>query len=566
MKKNKILSAFLIIALVIVGCTNNNNEDYNVPYDDYSSFKTFVLGGGIGERDGFERSINVNDYLSLHDISQNAIDHEWILPSSVKFISDAFTNNDSIYDRFIIGEGTSKEKLINVLFKEAGIKEIILSNVFEHEVDGAVEESGVWVKKQVFTVDVFANTNPACKVSKYEYTDPDNPTLVEVLTLTEDNMPSINNKSSWPTVIIEAGEELVYEDLSVSGRPTGRKWYVEGGKPETSGSEVAAIEYNKLGEFTASMESIRNITDVPKYTALKLIPLIIKVIPSTKPFTESGNARMNEDGVISFGVSGEAESVLGQEDKFTVHVTNTASGFDQNIPVASVAINSDDATKIELTLSEPVFNTDNIEIYFADGNITSVDDRVLESFGPLQVKIDLGSSILVDSWASYEIASSNWRQALVQGYSVGRTNDDGPGGSEFPIWARTTEMASRGNASMSYTFDISKSVKLQGSDFAKPNGIPAGDYNVSYTIYLESGNTMKAFKTVLQEPSMTIVWAVEDLPRGEWITLNRVVTIPSEVPSGKRFDLSIGPDDNPGVTGEQKMYFDNLKWIPLNPR
>ncbi|WP_282135282.1 hypothetical protein [Seonamhaeicola maritimus] len=561
----KLLAFFGITALILAGCSQNN-EDYEVPYDDYSSFQTFTTGGDFGT---FDRAINVDDYLSFHDVSQNVIDHKWTIPESAWFLNGDFTRNDSVYDKFIIQTSSkvSEEKLINVLFKEPGLHEVKLFNIFKHEVENAVNVNGKWVIDQVFNIDVFARTNPACKVYKYDYSvDPDNPTLVEVLSLTEAEMPSINDKSSWPTVSIEAGEELMFEDLSTTGTPTSRRFYLEGGKPEQSNQQQAVIKYNKLGNYTAWMESIRSGAEVPSYTGSKLIPLNIEIIPSTKPFEIGGGVTMNTDGVISFAVTGEVETLVNEEGNFTVHVTNSAAGFDQNIPVASAKINEDDATVIELTLADPTFNTDEIEISFSGGNIASVDSRTLLDFGPKPVKIDLGNSILVNSWASFETEDANWKRGLVKGYWVGNSNDDGSGGQAIPVFGRTTEMASEGDASMRFTFDFSKNMKLQGSDFSKPNGIPAGTYHISYKVYLPAGNTIKSFRNALLDPFMNMVWDIENVERGKWVEISRVETIGSDIRSGTRFDLAIDTAANPGVTGEQTMYFDDLKWIPLDPR
>jgi hypothetical protein len=106
---------------------------------------------------------------------------------------------------------------------------------------------------------------------------------------------------------------------------------------------------------------------------------------------------------------------------------------------------------------------------------------------------------------------------------------------------------------------------LQGSDFSKPSGVAGGTYYVSYQVYLEVGNTMKGFSNAIQDPFQLITWDLESLPRGKWVEIGQVVTT-GDISSGRRFDLKIDASENPGVTGEQIMYFDNLKWVLLNPR
>ena len=568
--KIKILTMLLLCSFVFtIGCTEDDvalSEDYIGVNDNFSSFKWYTSGSRTTYNVS-EKYINLNSYVAFYDISQNAIAHEWTIPASGKFLSKEFTESDSIYTDFILPTESliSNDNLINVLFTEAGIKEVKLVDTFKDSVTDAVRVQDYWQVEKIFTIDVFANTNPACKVYKFDYSvDPDNPTMVEVLNLTSAEMPSEEDQASWPTVSIEAGEELVYEDHSTEGRPTARKWFLDGGKPEVSGQEMATIKYNKLGDFTAYMQSSRSGGDtIPSYSSTKLIPLNIKVLPSTKPFEITGNATL-ENGVISFAVTGEAVEAINQKDFFTVHVTNEAAGFDQNIAIESVSINSSDATIINVALAEPTYNTDEIKISFSGGNIVSVDSRVLQDFDATTVKFSLGDNILSSSWSSFEDSSTNWKSGFLTGFWVGNSNDDN-GSTVDPIFKQSDEQAFEGNFSARYKFDLSKNMTLQGSNFSKPNGVAEGTYKVSYMVYLEPGNTLKKFKSAIQSPFQLIEWDLESLPRGEWIEISQVVTT-GAVPSGKRFDIKIDVGDNPGVSGEQIIYFDNISWIPLVPR
>ena len=315
------------------------------------------------------------------------------------------------------------------------------------------------------------------------------------------------------------------------------------------------------------MQSSRSGGDtIPSYFSTKLIPLNIEVIPSTKPFELTGKATL-EDGVISFAVTGEAETAVNQKGFFTVHVTNTAAGFDQDIAIDNVSINNADATIIEVKLGESTYNTDEIEISFTGGNIVSVDSRVLQDFDATPVSFDLGENILSTNWAGFEDSTTNWKGAFLSGYWVGPTNDDN-GSNTAPIFMQSDEQVHPtlgGKYSVRYQFDLAKTMKLQGSSFSKPNGIAAGTYRVSYMIYLEPGNTMKNFRSILQAPFQIIEWPIETLPRGEWIKISQDVTT-GAVNSGKRLDISVDPAVNPGASGTQTMYLDNLSWIELVPR
>jgi hypothetical protein len=545
--KNIFKISMLLLAFVF---ETSCSDEYEAPYGDYSSFKWYT-------NEGFDESdkiLNINSYVAFMDLSRNTISNEWAIPEGAKLLNSKFTTQDSVYDKFIIGSGPkSTEKLINVLFTKPGLQEVKLFDVFKEQVEGAAQSGKGWFVEKIFTVDVFANPNPEGKVF---YNGE------EVFAFTENENPSIDNKDSWPVINIEAGEALDYVDMSKTGRISGRRWTAVGGKPETKGDSVSTIVYNKLGEFTATLASVRNGAEVPSKTVVKNIPLRIKVNASTKPFVFNGGLKMDaNEEIIRFAITGEAQTLLSQEGDFTVHVVNTTSGFDADIDVESAQVSSTDGTIIELKLAEPVYNTDEITVSYSGGGIKSVDERTLLDFGPEMVNIALGSSVLIDTWASFEDSGTNWKAAFTTGFWAGNANGSGTA----PFFSRTEEMAIKGTASMKYTGELSNKT-LQGSNFSKPNGYSAGTYNVSYKVYLEADNTMKAFRNVLQTPFQAITWDLESLPRGVWVKISQVVVVPSDIPSGKKFDIKIEASANPGVTGVQTIYFDDLQWVPLIDR
>ena len=76
---------------------------------------------------------------------------------------------------------------------------------------------------------------------------------------------------------------------------------------------------------------------------------------------------------------------------------------------------------------------------------------------------------------------------------------------------------------------------------------------------------MKAFTNAIQTPFQTLTWDISSLPRGEWVEISQIITTDA-ISSGTRFDIIISNTNNPGVTGKQVMYFDNLSWVKLVPR
>ena len=544
MKNNIILTGLLFILMFTTSC---DNDDYDAPYGDFSSFAWYTSEAGTEIEDS-DYVLAVRDTIIFSDLSQNALSHEWIIPAESS--------------RFVAPGGLATDNTVNIRFDQSGIHEVMLKNMFKDSVTGGVQMNQYWEVEKIFTIDVFADIKPEFKIFKGDE---------EILNVLAGNNPSAGDSNSWPTVTLEAGEELTYMDLSTIGRPDGRTWSLNGGSPDSSNAESASIGYYGLGTFEAGSVLVkRTDAEKPDGETTKIIPLKIEVIPSSQPFVQVGQIREDASEVISFSVSGQIATLDGEEGNFTVHVVNAAAGYDQNIAVQSASINSSDLTKVDLVLAEPIFNSDNITIEYTAGNIVSVDTRVLESFGPINVRMHENESIIGEAWAGYEVEAftGNFiRKGYAEGYWVGAINQN-----TFLYYSRVTDVFNSGVASMRYhSPDGISSVVLQGSNFTKggatPHGIPtmpAGTYKVSYMVYLEPGNTTQTFRTVVQGGDTTY-WDVSTLPRGEWIEISNEITVAADL-TNKRFDIRLDASDNTGVTGEQIMYFDDLTWRPIELR
>ncbi|WP_452229122.1 MULTISPECIES: hypothetical protein [unclassified Lacinutrix] len=559
---------FIISALILAFIVSCEKDDYEAPYGDFSSLLWTTT-------EGFEESDYVsalNNYIGFRDVSENALTHSWHIPSTTNLLNGDFNaEQDTVYTNFISSAGplASSQNHINVIFRQPGVKEIELRNTFRDSVAESVFSDGVWKVNKIFTVTVFDDIKPMFKVMKG---------TEEILSVSEADMPSEANAASWPTITLEAGEQLTYIDLTITGDPDGRTWSFNGGSMDTSGGESVNLSYNGLGNYTAgSITSKRNDAAKPDGEATKIIPLKIEVIPSTQPFILNGMIIENASDVISFNVTGEIETLIGEEGNFTVHVVNAAATpmFDQNIAVQSATVNPSDATQIDLVLSAPIYNSDVITIEYTAGNIGSVDFRVLESFGTTNVLMQRGENVITGSgmgtgldYTGFEVEASTGnllRKGYAEGYWVGNTNNT------FLNLSRTTDLSNSGSASMKYESPSGiTDVRLQGTWFT--NGakstyaiatLPAGVYDVSYMVYLEPGNTMLGFETEVQGGAIT-AWDISTLPRGEWVEVRNTISV--DALTNKKFDLKINASDNVGVTGEQIMYFDDLSWRALEIR
>ncbi|WP_281990632.1 hypothetical protein [Aquimarina aggregata] len=554
MKKIVIIS---IAALVLfISCEDNDDAS---PYGDFSSL-SWITTQGFEEAD---YALALNNYIGFRDLSRNTVSHQWIIPSGTNLLSEAFdAERDTIFTNFISSAGplSSDEDIVNVIFRTPGIKEIELKNVFKDSVAESVFNNGVWVVNKTFTVNVFDDIKPMIKVMKG---------TEEVLSVSESDMADIVDSSSWPTVVLEAGEQLTYIDMTTTGSPDARRWSFDGGNIEQSRQESVNVIYNRLGSFLAgSITSVRNDEEKPEGEVTKLIPLNIKVTASSKPFILNGTITENESEVISFKVTGEVESLRGEEGNFTVNVTNIASGFNQDIPVRSVTINSNDATQIDLELTEPIFNSDAITIKYTSGNIQSVDFRILSSFGPEPVTMNFQGSMNISGFTGYELewngAGNQFKLANTVGY-FGQHNANNEAGPLY--YFRDTDMAFEGNSSMKFetpATGIPNLARLQGTQFNTLSPVSEGTYIPSVWVFLDNLNTMTTIEYNFTNDPSVFIFDITTTPRGEWVQLMLPEVSLGDINTG-RFDINIrNTGQNDAIV--QKLWMDNFDLLIVESR
>lgn len=542
--KNIILFAAIFTLFLVTGCID---DEYEAPdtLSDVSWYTSIFPGKPY--------AVNQGEYISFMDVSIGALSHEWTIDDGSYYLSPKFKATDSLPDFIIPNAGLkSANKTIHVLFTKPGLNKVRLYNSFSEKVSynasvpySAVKQGDVWVVDTTFTIDVYEPIKPAFDV----YQDGS-----KVLSVSADDLPLVDDQATWDTIYVEAGAALQFVDMTTEGRPNERLWTANSGAFQNAKTDSAVtVKYFKLGAFTASFKSSRG-GDLPVASVIKPVPAIIKVIPSSQPFVFNGGLMELADETIRFNVTGEAAAFTGEESNFTVHVTNSATGFDQDIPVALAKVSDTDATKIELKLSQPIYNSDVVTVSFS-GNIKSTDTRDLQDFGPQQVSMYFAPNLLTSTWAGFDIASTNQRAAFADGYWVGPTNDGAP------VFARVEGLDSpTGMPVMSFTMagGITKDMTLQGSKFnGMLSDMGAYNYVVSFKIFIQAGSNLTKILTLVQEPFTVIEWNLTGVETGKWVTLKQQVSFPA-LPT-KRFDMKVAIADNPDA-GDVKFYFDDYSF------
>lgn len=563
--KNIGIITILLTFFLTVGC-NEGSDDYIAP-DELSDVSWYM---SINQNSQNPYSISGGDFISFLDLSQGATSHEWIIEEGNNFLNEQFKKGDSI-PLFINKEAglSITDGKAHVLFNNNGENKVRLINKFSDSVSynsivsplSSYKEGDFWVIDTTFVFDVYGDLLPAFKVLQDD---------VEILSITEEDMPSEDDMESWPTVEVEAGSFLTFVDLTTVDRPNGRTWDVPAGTPDKTGGESAKIKFFKLGEYPAgTLKSSRN-SPLPSASAEKIIPLMVKVIPSSEPFLFAGSLKELENETIRFQVTGEITPFTDQEGFFTVKIKNEAAGLDPAIEIAvqNAKVDPDDATFIQISLAQPIYNSDIVSISYSGGSITSTDTRVLQDFENKYVNMYFESNILTkNSWASYEVAHGGLNKAYA---GPGNSFWVGANGTEAdPNWSRTTEKASEGTASMRFSVDgISKPFQLHQYGLGTIDMVPAGTYKASYMVYVESGNTMDGFWTWGGEvPGLaTELWSLTDIAKGEWVKIEHTATL-AEISSKKKLSIVINPPTNPNAgTGRQTLYIDDFSLVPVEIR
>ncbi|KZS38849.1 hypothetical protein AWE51_14810 [Aquimarina aggregata] len=564
----------LILLIAFLGC---NKDDGNFTEFSKPELFTPALGTITEETINNPIPIAINDFSSIADVSRGVISRFWRIDTGMSFLSERFTPADSLnLNQFIIGEGGNSSNVF-FLFKTAGLKAVNLRQVFDREVSflgqTAIQEGSDWVLNTTFTYNVFDNLNPEAIIFNQDGT-------IELGRLNANQDPNQDNISSFETITIEAGSSLNFVDNTTTGNPDGRLWGFAEGSPSESTEESVNVSYNRLGEYlidiTSTRDSKGNTLNAASRT--KTLPYIIKVVPSSQPFIAT-NATVIDDGgtlgegssVIELGVNGELEDFLGVESSFTVNAVN--GGFNQNIPINSAVVSSTDATTIQLTLAEQVYNTDTITISY-DGAIpiTSVDTRTLNTFTSLTVNPAIINVLQPASNPSFEVGVSNDRLGNSQGYNLfvggGGNNLDNAKNTDGSLQInRSTEQSSEGNASMKFDAEMPLTAGFlsYSNTIISNSDIPSGEFILAYDIYIEGGSTFNnIFNRIVGATPANQLMPLDSSITDEWFTVERQFILTNPLSGNIVFNFR--NNDNTGITGRQTFYLDNIRILVVENR
>ncbi|WP_066627782.1 hypothetical protein [Labilibacter marinus] len=583
--KNLNIYILLVALLGFVAC----EDDYEAPYP-VNDVTWYTSMPNVTEYRIFQE-----DMMAFIDASQNPISHEWIIEEGSYFLTSDVKQGDSLHLFIDEAQGlTSDASGINVYFSESGRKSVRLRNTFTEKVtyDGArkleaKQEGDVWVIDTTFTVDVYGPILPAYKVCRVVVNPDGSISDGEVLlTIGADDEPNIEESDTWPSVEVEVGERLRFVDLTVDEhpefiQPDTRTWTIRNGSDPAVTTDSAANVYFSTYQYeTVGLGNIiskRSASEGRYVQAQKIIPLKLKVVQSSQPFSYADGAVWTGQTELALNVTGEVASLgTNPEAGFTVHVVNTSKGVDKDIAVTAVSVDASNATRMNLTLAEAIYGDDQITVSFdATGtDIVSVDERPFVSFTDASVEIPVGGdNELTDNGAhsGYETGGAGLNKAFCPQYWVGGQD------AVNPEWARVENMQFEGEASMKYNGTLTPvRPNLGWMQMQQSVDLAPGAYEVSHKIYIEPESTIKTIRSYVSPKTgswpteVSFVWDLSNVQQGEWVTIKSIASFPNQIGGSSaeqyRYQFTVSAADNPGVvaTDVQTFYLDDMSIVKID--
>ncbi|TXG35138.1 hypothetical protein [Seonamhaeicola maritimus] len=464
MKKIYLIAVVLITAFW--GCQD----------DDYDKPNSFSDVGLYHSQAQAPLDINIFEYITFANLSQNFTHHEWTIDEGNFFLEGPFQWRDSmeLYEKQIInpGETKSEEKTINVYFKKSGWNEVRMFNIFDEYVEfrgysfergyytqPAENVAGKWVIDTTLMVYVRDTIVPEIEVKQ-------GGSLLDI--------------TGTDTIYVEAGDALEFTDKTTIGEPTGRNWFirtfpVDGQTEQIAGSnqEVANIVFKKLGVFQGGINVSRSGQNIPADNDRLIISRPFKVIPSSKPFELTGNIAEQEDESIRIPFNGEFTPFFQKEAFFEVKVNGTP------FAIANVEVDADDATFLNITLEDPIYRPDVITVSLLDGSgIESTDTRTPVSF--------TDEPVIMHDVNLFPPGIASVEDGGFQGDDSWRAWWSNQGTVEV-----SSEQAASGSLSLKCTLVPGQNKVEIGCDFSQPIILdPDADYIFKYKRYIAPGSTI----------------------------------------------------------------------------
>ncbi|GHB74983.1 SwmB domain-containing protein [Persicitalea jodogahamensis] len=333
----KKITFLLLSILAMWGCDN----EYVAPGEEPSHSVIFTSEMDFGNK------IQVNDKLSFGDVSPGVVSRKWSFPQGVDILE---SDNDS----------TSADQRVKTVFTKAGTFQVRLNQQFKAPayINGVLRGTENDTIITVRVIDSVRVNFTANFVNK-------NGTLGAPLTIKDQAKNEIT-----------AGTTIRYTAVN-AGEPERLEWALEGGAPLTS--EVVGtfdVKYKKVGVYDIQMIGKRSRPFGADTIALKQF---LRVVPSTEPVTLDGVTSVPaQSSKIALNFSRDMDILTANPSNFSVAITNKG----KSIPVTITAATVDPAQEnvVLLTLSDRIFNNDEVAVSYAKGLLATSDGVAADAF------------------------------------------------------------------------------------------------------------------------------------------------------------------------------------------
>ncbi|AUP80587.1 hypothetical protein [Flavivirga eckloniae] len=327
------------------------------------------------------------------------------------------------------------------------------------------------------------------------------------------DVPGFSFDQTTGTLTVESGTEVQFTS-NVTGGLSNFNWKFPGQSPSFSEEANPIITFLKLGESNWNFRVTSAVPfgdiRIPFYevdaeeTFLKVI-----VTPSSKPFVVAvSEANELEDETIQIPFNGEFSPFSSQESHFSVMLNGTTP-----LGIESVSLNSEDATILEIKLSEPIYRPDVLTVsYDGNGTLQSKDTRSPVAFTDLPVAMHNVSSVPMASADIFDFEGINAPAA----WTV--RHDNVGGAVEI-----SNDRATSGSSSLKIT-GSGGTVRFVCSENID---VPAGEYIITFDLFIEAGGTYGEIWPTIGNPWFQ-QWRdarAAAIPRGEWVEVSTTADI-----------------------------------------
>ena len=469
----KPINKIAIISFVLFGVIGCQKDDA-IP--EYNNFSDALATSG-------DKRIQQDDFASFADLSKGVTNRTWTIPESASIIN-------------LDGRDPSQVELIQVQFDEPGQFEVNLKDEF---INSAV------VLDTTFNVTVldYIQTN------------------FDVITIDS----SLYEETPTQITMYEGGT-ITFQDVSL-GSPNRRKWTFPGGDPSSAGGisieedddvRTISVTYPSIGTYDVELISWRQ---YPEGVADTLrLQHYVNVTENLEPPTIM-NIIEDAEGVIDL----EYNLPLQSSNDLTNHFEVLVDGSNVGVQNVSLNPNNNKIVKIIPLVNPNILSTASIS-YDGNGDLARTNDVPVTAFSNEEVTLN---SIANQDIYGFEDGGIGWENPTAWDWdnqgTITYTSDNFATGQYSMKMEATTNNRCRAfsNASGSlFDLDSEKSYTIEFKVWIDTNYT---DTNIFPEVFKSGQWTGEGFWT-----------SVANLPRGEWVTVNKeALKIWSPAESGQYF-------------------------------